>query len=148
MLDADTSPPTRSLAVSNKRRRVDGTETGNLLDDKRLNRPPSKLVELGLDADFACVPHNEQAATAMHDAKYSDDSVRVDIENIHIESDSGDFWNGRRESIYVTAFNTAVDTVVDRESHLFNEDEMNIIRLYKDLPCIDSQTVRSDGAIR
>jgi len=46
-----------------------------------------------------------------------------------------EYWNRPRESIYVTAFNTAVETVIEREGHLFSQGETDIINLYRNLPC-------------
>jgi hypothetical protein len=42
-------------------------------------------------------------------------------------------------SMYVTAFNTTVDTVIEREGHLFSRDELEIIDIYRKLPCISIQ---------
>jgi hypothetical protein len=41
-------------------------------------------------------------------------------------------------SMYVTAFNTAVDTVIEREGHLFSREELEIIDIYRKLPCTSS----------
>jgi hypothetical protein len=45
------------------------------------------------------------------------------------------YWDRKHESIYIKAFNTAVDTVLERERHLFSNEEMDIINLYRNLPC-------------
>lgn len=42
-------------------------------------------------------------------------------------------WVKGRSSIYVDAFNLALDTVLDEESHLFDEREMEVFRQWKDL---------------
>ena len=41
-------------------------------------------------------------------------------------------------SMYVTAFNTAVDTVIEREGHLFSREELETIDIYRKLPCIST----------
>jgi len=46
-----------------------------------------------------------------------------------------EYWDRSRESMYVSAFNTAVDTVIEREGHLFSAEEMKIIDVYRNLPC-------------
>ena len=46
-----------------------------------------------------------------------------------------EYWDRPRESMYVSAFNTAVDTVIEREGHLFSAEEMGIIEVYRNLPC-------------
>lgn len=42
-------------------------------------------------------------------------------------------WQKGRSSIYVDAFNLALDTVLDEESHLFNEAEMEVFHQWKKL---------------
>lgn len=39
-----------------------------------------------------------------------------------------------KSSIYVDAFNLALDTVLNEESGLFNEKEMEVFKQWKDLP--------------
>ena len=56
---------------------------------------------------------------------------RVKIES----AGEDDVWERPRESMYVTAFNTAVDTVIEREGHLFSPEELSIINIYRSLPC-------------
>lgn len=56
--------------------------------------------------------------------------------HIKVEDDEPmEYWDRPRESMYVTAFNTAIDTVIEREGHLFSEEEMKIINIYRNLPC-------------
>ncbi|KAF1959263.1 hypothetical protein CC80DRAFT_467722 [Byssothecium circinans] len=42
-------------------------------------------------------------------------------------------WVRGKSSIYVDAFNLALDTVLDEESHLFDEAEMEVFRIWRDL---------------
>jgi Fanconi-associated nuclease 1 len=42
-------------------------------------------------------------------------------------------WERGKSSIYVDAFNLALDTVLDEESHLFDEAEMEVFRLWREL---------------
>ena len=42
-------------------------------------------------------------------------------------------WLKGRSSIYVDAFNLALDTVLEDEAHLFNEPEMEVFRQWRDL---------------
>jgi hypothetical protein len=48
---------------------------------------------------------------------------------------SQDSSDPRYQSIYVKAFNTAIDTVLEREGHLFSPEEVSVINLYRTLPC-------------
>lgn len=47
-------------------------------------------------------------------------------------------WQKGKSSIYVDAFNLALETVLEEESHLFNEAEMEVFKQWKDL-CYESQ---------
>ena len=42
-------------------------------------------------------------------------------------------WAKGRSSIYVDAFNLALDTVLEEEAHLFNDKEMDIFRQWRSL---------------
>ncbi|KAL1969109.1 hypothetical protein VTN77DRAFT_363 [Rasamsonia byssochlamydoides] len=42
-------------------------------------------------------------------------------------------WHKGRSSIYVDAFNLALDTVLNEEAHLFNESEMEVFRQWRSL---------------
>jgi Fanconi-associated nuclease 1 len=42
-------------------------------------------------------------------------------------------WIRGKTSIYVDAFNLALDTVLDEESHLFDEAEREVFRIWKDM---------------
>ena len=43
-------------------------------------------------------------------------------------------WVRGTSSLYVDAFNLALDTVLDEESHLFDDAEMEVFRLWRSLP--------------
>lgn len=42
-------------------------------------------------------------------------------------------WQKGKSSIYVDAFNMALETVLDEESHLFNDAEMEVFKQWKEL---------------
>lgn len=42
-------------------------------------------------------------------------------------------WRKGKSSIYVDAFNLALETVLDEEAHLFDEAEMEVLRQWKEL---------------
>jgi Fanconi-associated nuclease 1 len=42
-------------------------------------------------------------------------------------------WKKGRSSIYVDAFNLALETVLDEEAHLFNEAEMEVFKQWREL---------------
>ncbi|KAF7542372.1 hypothetical protein G7Z17_g11633 [Cylindrodendrum hubeiense] len=51
-------------------------------------------------------------------------------------------WVKGKSSIYVDAFNLALDTVLDEESHLFDEKEMEVFRQWRELD-YEAQFLRS-----
>lgn len=51
---------------------------------------------------------------------------------LHVRLRDG-VWKKGRSSIYVDAFNLALETVLDEESHLFDEAEMEVFRQWKEL---------------
>jgi Fanconi-associated nuclease 1 len=61
-------------------------------------------------------------------------------------------WRQGKSSIYVDAFNLALETVLDEEAHLFNEAEMEVFRAWRSLTYESqylyvslTQTFQSDG---
>lgn len=58
-----------------------------------------------------------------------DDDVEPDL---HERLQDGK-WRKGKSSIYVDAFNLALQTVLDEEAHLFNEAEMEVFRQWKQL---------------
>jgi hypothetical protein len=120
-------PSTPPLIKPNKRRRLDEP-----FDEEPLTSP-SKFGELGLHVLLSPKKEREKQETAViaRRLSFSDNDTRK-TKTKTSEDGAGD---GYRESVYVTAFTTAVETVIEREGHLFSNDEMDIIKTYLDLPC-------------
>ena len=100
---------------------------------------PQKLGELGIHVLLSPKNRNErhesneQVQRVLTFVKDEDGGEDGDKEN---QEDNGlEYWDKPRESIYVSAFNTAVETVLEREGHLFSQEEMDIIATYRNLPC-------------
>ncbi|KOS45670.1 hypothetical protein ACN38_g3421 [Penicillium nordicum] len=55
------------------------------------------------------------------------------IAGLHVRLQDG-AWQKGKSSIYVDAFNLALETVLGEESHLFNEAEMEIFTQWRELP--------------
>ena len=130
--------------------------------DEEPHSSPQKLGELGIHVLFSpknqtsrkdrVVQNAQSLAFTESDALKieSEDKVKdVEVADIQVKpvlgesasEDELEYWDRPRESMYVTAFNTAVDTVIEREGHLFSTEEMEIIKTYRSLPCtFPSQT--------
>lgn len=52
---------------------------------------------------------------------------------LHVRLRDG-VWQKGKSSIYVDAFNLALETVLGEESHLFNDAEMEVFKQWKELP--------------
>src|ERR1700738_614298 len=149
-MDGNIRPSTPLSSPPRKHQRPNPSTTTPLPSfDKEPHSSPSKLGELGLHVHLSTQPQDPRTETIISVGRslpFSDDPQIVQTE------DSGDndaTELGRlRESMYVTAFNSAVDTVIEREGHLFSPEEMNIINIYRKLPCmIPSHTANLDESM-
>ena len=138
-MDGNIPPSSPPSTPPSKRRRVDAPDNTRLPSfEEEPHLSPAKLGELGLHVLLS--PKNEdtrnqRTANVAHSLTFGDDSLESQ-RKVKAESTGEDeVWDRPRESMYVTAFNTAVDTVIEREGHLFSPEEMNIIDIYRSLPC-------------
>jgi hypothetical protein len=99
---------------------------------------PVAIQDELLEADSRTRNGNVDATIIRLDCAIQESGSQIAPGDAQLEADtqhSFDYSDHLRESIYVKAFNTAVDTVLEREGHLFCRDEMNTINLYRTLPC-------------
>ncbi|EXJ74005.1 uncharacterized protein A1O5_02299 [Cladophialophora psammophila CBS 110553] len=89
-----------------------------------------------LEATLPPVKTDEEAIEA-YEAYKASEHVQKDHEHrdndtalSRLESRS---WTRGRSSIYVDAFNLALDTVLDEEAHLFNDSELSLFGVWRDL---------------
>ena len=141
-MDGNIPPSILPSTPPSKRRRVDPPTSTRLPSfEEEPHTSPAKLGELGLHVLLS--PKNEDARhqrtiTVAHSLTFGDDAqdsgkkVKVD------SAGEDDVCERPRKSMYVTAFNTAVDTVIEREGHLFSPEELSIINIYRNLPCTSS----------
>lgn len=98
---------------------------------------PAKLGELGVHVLLSPKKQNNRNEQVAHSASFSEDGSRLEAKAGE-EDEPLEYWDRAQESMYVAAFNTAVDTVIEREGHLFSQEEMGVINIYRNLPCMDS----------
>ena len=131
-----TPPPS---TPPSKRRRVDAPHNTRLPSfDEEPHSSPAKIGELGLHVLLSPKDYDtrtERTDNVARSLTFSEDSTFVETK-VKTEGDVLEYWDRPRESMYVTAFNTAVDTVIEREGHLFSQEETEVISLYRNLPCI------------
>jgi Fanconi-associated nuclease 1 len=133
-LDSAREPPA-------KRRRVNDDESPS-------SRFGNRTI---LDSDAEDEDESQDAPTAAHqtDLESALPVVNVDADSIKEyeafkasqtedvpdgeESPKNRNWVKGKSSLYVDAFNLALDTVLDEESHLFDEAEMDVFRQWRHL---------------
>lgn len=142
---------------STKRRKVSdeydkGSNNGDTESDKRPISPsPSTTAadtpladepdtyipssQTDLETSLPAVQVDEQAIQEYEALKTEKDDESEP--GLHVRLRDG-VWQKGKSSIYVDAFNLALETVLDEESHLFNEAEMEVFKQWKDL-CYESQ---------
>lgn len=98
-------------------------------DDADTQIPPSSQTDL--ETSLPPIKTDDQAIEeyeASHAAELEGDSEP----GLHVRLRDG-VWRKGRSSIYVDAFNLALDTVLAEESHLFDEAEMEVFRQWREL---------------
>jgi Fanconi-associated nuclease 1 len=93
---------------------------------------PSSQTEL--ETSLPAIQIDEDAIKAYEASKADNDDAEP---GLHVRLRDG-VWQRGKSSIYVDAFNLALETVLDEESHLFNEAEMEVFNQWRDL-CYESQ---------
>lgn len=89
---------------------------------------PSSQTEL--ESSLPVIATDHQAVAEYEASQAVDDDVEPDL---HERLEDGK-WRKGKSSIYVDAFNLALQTVLDEEAHLFNEAEMEVFSQWKGLP--------------
>ena len=138
-LNVDNNIPTSTPPSTppGKRRKLDVPATERLPSfEEEPHLSPSKIGELGLHVLLSPKNDDKQKDQVFAVARTLTFTVTGSQHEVEKEDEeSMEHWDRPRESMYVSAFNTAVDTVIEREGHLFSEEEINIINAYQDLPC-------------
>lgn len=141
-MDGNIPTSTPPSTPPSKRRRIDAPSNTRLPSfEEQPHSSPAKLGELGLHVLLSPKNEDERNQQTITGARsltfgkgFGESETDVKVEIKHEE----EVWDRPRESMYVTAFNTAVDTVIEREGHLFSPEEMAIINVYRNLPCTSS----------
>ena len=107
-------------------------------DDENLNASTEAPRATQLEATLPPVQTDEEAIEAYEAYKAGEDANKQQNQKqsnggttlSRLESRS---WTRGRSSIYVDAFNLALDTVIEDEVHLFNEAELDLFRQWREL---------------
>ncbi|OAP63695.1 hypothetical protein AYL99_02922 [Fonsecaea erecta] len=136
------SPKRGSSAKSPQKRKIkdeipDSEEEGEETDfNGRAERISDLAPATQLEATLPPIKTDEEAIEAYEAYKASEytynDQDRRD-EGTTLSRLEARSWVRGRSSIYVDAFNLALDTVLDEEQHLFNEAELSLFATWREL---------------
>jgi Fanconi-associated nuclease 1 len=136
-----------------KRRRTSEqlNESNNAEAEPEIKQPPSPspspssspsidVRDTPAAGDLGYIPSSQtDLETSLPAIKTDEDAIeeyetsKNDTEpGLHVRLRDG-VWQKGKSSIYVDAFNLALETVLDEESHLFDETEMEIFRQWREL---------------
>ena len=143
---------------SMKRRKVADNEPSSRKDEDRIlreseNDSPASPVIRALDStapgeipidDETQIPTSQTELESSLPAIETDNQAINEYETSHAEREDDEEpdlqqrlqdgkWRKGKSSIYVDAFDLALQTVLDEEAHLFNEAEMEVFRQWKGL---------------
>ncbi|KAJ9661791.1 hypothetical protein H2198_001756 [Neophaeococcomyces mojaviensis] len=134
-----TSSPTKS-------QRLDGSNGANLQSPRKHKRRDA-VLETEDEGDHSNEQDGRQATTQLETAlppvqtdeeaieayeAYKAGQAEAEQDNLHSRLDKMT-WTRGRSSIYVDAFNLALETVLEQEGHLFNEAEQAVFKCWKEL---------------
>ena len=126
----DTSP---SKARRSPRKAVKHTKyevaDSDAEDESLLVAETAEPTKTDLESALPPVKSDEEAMEQYEAFKASQDELKEGAEQ-RLEDRK---WVRGRSSLYVDAFNLALDTVLDEESHLFNEAEMKFFSIWREL---------------
>lgn len=140
----ETKRPVKRRRTSEKGNESDNTEAQA---ESEIKRPPSPSPSPSVDVrntpaavDLGYIPSSQtDLETSLPAIKTDEDAIeeyetsKNDAEpGFHVRLRDG-VWQKGKSSIYVDAFNLALETVLDEESHLFDEAEMEIFRQWREL---------------
>lgn len=107
-------------------RTLDSTAQGEIPVDDEPQIPASQTE---LESSLPAIEPDNQAINEYEISH----AVREDDEEPDLQQRLQDGnWRKGKSSIYVDAFNLALQTVLDEEAHLFNEAEMEVFRQWKE----------------
>lgn len=109
-------------------------------DEGSGDEPPNSQTDLE-----SSLPAMQRENGAIEEYESSHTTDQNDKDGLHEHLQDGVRQKGK-SSIYVDAFNLALDTVLDEEAHLFNEAEMEVFRQWRELS-YESQYLYGASAI-
>ncbi len=138
--NSTSSPKRGSPRKGPAKRRIKDEIPDSEDDGDSLDASEGRILDIPratqLEATLPPVQTDEEAIEAYEAYKASIDVVKKEAQSENgttlsrLESRS---WIRGRSSIYVDAFNLALDTVLEEEGHLFNEAELDLFKQWREL---------------
>lgn len=136
--DGEKDRPVKRQKTANSPRKPPATprkptKRETLKSDTDEEDPDIKEGENGLKTDLeSCLPPVKTGDEAVqeYEAFKASREERDEGAETRLEKRS---WTRGKNSLYVDAFNLALDTVLDEEGHLFNEAETELFRIWRKL---------------
>jgi Fanconi-associated nuclease 1 len=125
--DSPRKPPPTPRKCANREILDSDAEDDN--KDIRTEDPDEKEHKTDLESALPPVKVDDEAIEAYEAYKASqEDNAEVAGERLEKRA-----WIRGKSSLYVDAFNLALDTVLEDESHLFDEAETDVFRIWREL---------------
>lgn len=104
--------------------------TDVIKDDSEVNDLPARVTDL----ESALAPiATDQDAIDLYESSQIKPEVSGDADDESLDRLKSRNWTRGKSSIYVDAFNVALDTVLEEEDHLFNEAEHAVFQAWRNL---------------
>jgi Fanconi-associated nuclease 1 len=123
--NASASPSPSKPKLKSRDREIQDSDA----EDEGLVEEPTVPIKTDLESALLPVETGAEAIEEYEAFKASQEENAEDSE----ERFGTRKWVRGKSSIYVDAFNLALDTVLEEESHLFDEAEMDVFRQWREL---------------
>lgn len=133
--DGEKDRPTKRQRIDQTTTRSPARKFGNreILDSDEEHDEEIKDEEIVYKTDLeSALPPVKTDEEAIEEYEAFKASQNENVEGVE-ERLKDRKWIKEKSSIYVDAFNLALDTVLEEESHLFDEAEMDLFRQWREL---------------
>jgi Fanconi-associated nuclease 1 len=127
--------PRKKQKLKDVERYDDTDESRNDLDlikDERVDTEPTIRLT-GLESALAPIKTDQDAIDEYESSQIKGESGLETTDDKSLDRLKSRKWIQGKSSIYVDAFNVALDTVLEEEAHLFNEAEHEVFQSWKAL---------------
>ncbi|KAK5941332.1 hypothetical protein PMZ80_006610 [Knufia obscura] len=128
--NSNVSPGSSKVSPRKRRRKAEVPDSDN--DSDELAQNEAKASATQLETSLSPVQTDEDAIEAYEAFKAGQTEDAVADSSLHGRIENNNWVRGR-SSIYVDAFNLALETVLEQEGHLFDEAETAVFKCWNEL---------------